>query len=263
MTVEKCTECGVRAVRMVLNNVPLCDRCSDRRVAAITGFPELPDPPQAHTYTGVLSMVEAFDDEDDEQFLAEWDAAEQHAVQVLRKALASSLGARPPEPDLRDAASSIRDGVRQDSWPHRHIAGAAGWTGSPPRNDKQCCVQAAGALIGMHEESGLADDEAATTMALEHADWLGAVIGLVRSGPGTIAAPRDLVRFVSKCPEVEGIVDRDDAAFLEGAFDSVLYSWEAAGVVDDNRRLTVLGTWLLPRALAWAWNADFDDENPF
>ena len=409
MTAELCTECAVRPVRMVLSNVPLCDRCSDRRVAAITGFPELPDPPQAHTYTGpdgrahamefrlwraptgivaeaqetsapvgegyrvevlgdhdanvdqliqilrdrvtaqigrlylepshtwpewtlmgdelvgrvvyqegeptygvvvdgrtlsweefggtlgayegwqfrlkmgdpaddlhgdedviavpttneVLSMVNEFDDEDDEQFLAEWDAAEQAAVQLLRGALASALGAPPPEPEVQQAAASIRDGVRREGWPHRHIASAAGWFGSPPRNDRQCCVEAAGALIGMHEDSGLADDEAATIMALEHADWLGAVTGLVRSGPGTPAAPRDLVTFINDCPEVDGTVDPDETSIVEGAFDSVLYSWEAAGVVDDNRQLTALGQWLLPRALAWAWNADFDDENPF
>jgi hypothetical protein len=413
MTVQLCSECGVRPVRMVLSNVPLCDRCSDLRVAAITGFPELPDPPQAHRYTGpdgrahamefrlwraptgivaeaqetsapvgeryhvevlgdhdadvdellrtlrsrvhaqvdrlyltpthnwpewiladdevvgrlvyqegeatygvvvdgrtlsweefggtlgpyeglqfrlvmgdpvddmrpdadviplpttdthrteVLSRVDGFNDEDDEQFLAEWDAAEQHAVQVVRKALASSLGAPPPEPDLRHAAAAIRDAVRQNSLPHRHIAGAAGWTGSPPSNDKQCCVEAAGALIGMHEESGMGDDEVAMIMALEHADWLGAVIGLVRSGPGSAAKPRDLVRLINDCTEVDGLVDQDETTILEGAFDSVLDSWEAVGVVDDNRRLTVLGNWLLPRALAWAWNADFDDENPF
>lgn len=213
--------------------------------------------------TEVLSMVDAFNDEDDEQFLAEWDAAEQHAVQVLRKALANFLGAPPPEPDLRHAAAAIRDGVRQNGWPHRHIAGAAGWTGSPPRHDQQCCVEAAGALIGMREESGLADEEVATIMALEHADWLGAVIGLVRSGPGAAAGPRDLVRLIHDCPEVDGLVDPDETTILEGAFDSVLYSWEAACVVDDNRQLSVLGSWLLPRALAWAWNADFDDENPF
>jgi hypothetical protein len=100
-------------------------------------------------------------------------------------------------------------------------------------------------------------------MALEHADWLGAVIGLVRSGPGSAAEPRDLVRLCNDCTEVDGLVDPDETTILEGAFESVLDSWEAVGVVDDNRRLTVLGNWLLPRALAWAWNADFDDENPF
>ncbi|MFN2539002.1 MAG: hypothetical protein ABR549_12775 [Mycobacteriales bacterium] len=208
-------------------------------------------------------MVDEFSHEDDELFLADWDAAESSAVQLLRQALPGALGAAAPELELRRTAAAIRKGAGESRWPYPHIAGAAAWTGSPPSNDKQCCVEAAGALIGMHEDSGLSDDEAATIMAMEHADWLGAVIGLVRGGPGTPATPSDLVAFINDCPEVDGMVDPDDSTILEGAFDSVLYSWEAAGVVDDNRRLTMLGCWLLPRALAWAWNADFDDENPF
>lgn len=34
---------------------------------------------------------------------------------------------------------------------------------------------------------------------------------------------------------------------------------EAAGAIDSDRRLTALGRWDLPRALAWAWNGDFDN----
>lgn len=241
-TEQLCTACKIQPAQVVLNDLPLCEGCRDRQLALSGAY---------------------FTDEDDELFLAEWDAAEQAAVELLRKALPGALGAPPPEPDLHQAAASIRDGVRQSRWPHQHIAAAAGWTGAPPRSDSQCCVEAAGALIGMYEESGLDDDEAATIMALEHADWLGAVIGLVRGGPGTAAAPRNLVALINDCPEVDGIVDPDETSILEAAFDSVLYSWEAAGVVDDNRRLTALGSWLLPRALAWAWDADFDDENPY
>ena len=36
-TDQPCTDCGLRPVRMVPSNVLLCDRCSDRRVAAISG----------------------------------------------------------------------------------------------------------------------------------------------------------------------------------------------------------------------------------
>jgi hypothetical protein len=37
---------------MSLDGVGLCDRCADRRIAAITGFPELPDPPPPFVVTG-------------------------------------------------------------------------------------------------------------------------------------------------------------------------------------------------------------------
>lgn len=53
MTAEQlCAVCGTRPVRMVLNEVPLCDRCSDRQLSAVTGWPELPDPPPPQKVTG-------------------------------------------------------------------------------------------------------------------------------------------------------------------------------------------------------------------
>lgn len=115
----------------------------------------------------------------------------------------------------------------------------------------------------MKQETDLDTEQVAAIISLEHADWLGAVVGAVRAGPGAGADAGDLVAFIDDCPEVEGVVDPEEVSLVEGPFDTVLYSWEAAGVVDGDRRLTELGCWLLPRALAWAWNADFDDENPF
>ena len=45
-TLTLCEDCGAPGPRVSLGGVSLCDRCSDRRVAAITGYPELPDAPQ-------------------------------------------------------------------------------------------------------------------------------------------------------------------------------------------------------------------------
>jgi hypothetical protein len=198
------------------------------------------------------------DPDDEEEFLREWDEAEAGAVEVLRNALSDQIGVAPPEPELTAAASRLRAGVAEDRWPFRHVAAAAGWAGQPTAEDRRCCVEAAGALIAMREESGLGDDVESTLMVLEHADWLGAVICLVRAGPGSRARPSDLVGHISACPEVDGEVDPEDAFLTESGFDTVLYAWQAAGVVDEDRRLTVVGGWLLPRALAWAWNGDFD-----
>ncbi len=49
----------------------------------------------------------------------------------------------------------------------------------------------------------------------------------------------------------------DDQALLQ-AFEAALYCWEALGAVSDQWWLTRLGWWGLPRALARAWNGDFD-----
>lgn len=40
-----CTDCGAAGPRQSLDNVVLCDRCADRRIARHTGLAELPEPP--------------------------------------------------------------------------------------------------------------------------------------------------------------------------------------------------------------------------
>lgn len=100
--------------------------------------------------------------------------------------------------------------------------------------------------------------------SVEHADWLGAFFGAVRAGPGPDASPRSLVAGIATCPEVEpapgGDLD-DDVRFLEVAFSILAVPWRALGVVDREERLTALGVWTLPRALARAWGSDFDAKN--
>lgn len=49
---EACEDCGGPDVRTSLGGVWLCDRCADRRVARITRYPELPDPPPPVTLRG-------------------------------------------------------------------------------------------------------------------------------------------------------------------------------------------------------------------
>src|SRR5215218_6531605 len=157
---------------------------------------------------------------EDEEFLAQWEQAEAQAVEVLRRALPP--GARPPL----------------------------------PADDAALWLAAAGALIAMRGPSGLDPELEAAVMALELADWVGAVVGLVRGGVGANAEPAALVAAINDCPEVEGTVDPDDADLVELAFEVVLPTWEAIDAVDVDRRLTDLGAWGLPRALARAWGSD-------
>ncbi|MHB1445817.1 MAG: DUF7686 domain-containing protein [Acidimicrobiales bacterium] len=51
MPPDACHDCGSSDVRTYLDNVALCDRCADRRVAGSTGYPELPEPPAPITLT--------------------------------------------------------------------------------------------------------------------------------------------------------------------------------------------------------------------
>jgi hypothetical protein len=57
---------------------------------------------------------------------------------------------------------------------------------------------------------------------------------------------------------VDGTVNPDDADLVELAFEVVLSTWDAVGAVDADRRLTALGAWGLPWALARAWGGDLN-----
>jgi hypothetical protein len=129
---------------------------------------------------------------------------------------------------------------------------------SMPADDVELWLKAAGAVGAMEDESGLKAEDEAAVLALERGDWLGAVVGLVRAGVGAPADPGALVEAVRARPEVDGGPDEDDAAILRRAFEVVLPIWEALGAVDEGRRLTELGAWGLPRALARSWGGDLE-----
>ena len=196
--------------------------------------------------------------EDDEEFLAQWEQAEADAVEVLRWALPAATLAPLPAGELQQACVRLRAGLAQHDPAVETIRRAAGLDPPLPADDAALWLAAAGALIAMREPSGLDSELEAAVMALELADWVGAVVGLTRGGVGASADPAALVATINDCPEVDGRVDPDDADLVALAFEVVLPTWEAVGAVDADRRLTALGVWGLPRALARAWDGDLD-----
>jgi hypothetical protein len=113
--------------------------------------------------------------------------------------------------------------------------------------------------VSPEEATGLEAGDEATIIALEHGDWAGAVIGLCRRGPGASADPTSLLEAIEKCPEIESPPsDPDESVIAKTAFELTGFAWEAAGVLDDLRKLTPAGAWLLPRALTRAWGIDFE-----
>ncbi|MGH3096817.1 MAG: hypothetical protein ACRDMV_12555 [Streptosporangiales bacterium] len=194
---------------------------------------------------------------EDEATIRELDAEDRNAAAILRVALSEFVGAKPPEQALREAAGAIRAGLKARHRLHRNMAAAAGWRRKAPKDDARCCVEATGSFIAFKRQGDFPNDEDAMLMAIEH-DWLGAVIGLVRTGPGAPAEGVRLVEHIDACPEVEGEIDPSDTALMASTLDLIMGAWEAAGAIDPQHRVTDLGTWTLPRALAWAWNTDFD-----
>ena len=79
-------------------------------------------------------------------------------------------------------------------------------------------------------------------------------------------------RYARQCPEITSATGpgdegeaydpfaggvTDDESLCRG-FEVALLSWEAIGAVSEQRWLTRLGWWGLPRALARAWRGDLD-----
>jgi hypothetical protein len=210
--------------------------------------------------TGDAGPLDLFpSDEEVDRWIAEWEEVDADAVRLLREALPAHRGAPPPEPDLAVAAGRLRAGMAERSWPHPHIRRGAGFGPRLPRRDAEVVVRSAAAYILQQNPLGLGIEEESAIASLEHADWLGAVLGLVRAGPGADARPSAIVHAIVRCPEIGGEpIDADDRDHLDLVFELLLPAWEAAGVVDEDRRLTRLGAWALPRALARAWGGDFD-----
>lgn len=221
---------------------------------------EWTDEPDRAADNGVFGDLE-FDEELEAQWEAEWDQAERDAVEVLRHALADWIGARAPA-GVSETAAAARARMGDDDhlcW----VAQAAGLDlTEPPGEPAEFLITATAATISPQEETGLDVEEEATLISLEHPDWLGAIVTAVRRGPGSDASPQTLAAGVADCPEVvlDAPLDIDDTTSLQTAFSIVALPWLALGIVDSDDRLTALGEWILPRALARAWNGDFDRE---
>jgi hypothetical protein len=201
-----------------------------------------------------------FSDEEDEELIQQWEEAERECVDVLQEALPEVRAAVLPESSLRRAATRIRRGVVLGEYPYPQLAAGAGWGNGLPADDRELWLGATGALTSLRDHSGLDMEIEAGLASLELADWVGAVIGLVRAGVGTVAEPEDLVRYIDECPEIYGETDPDDAIHVEAVFHTVTNGWRATGALDREDRLTPLGWWGLPRALGWAWHSDFDSD---
>lgn len=199
------------------------------------------------------------DDEEMDRRIAEREEVDADGVRLLQEALASHRGAAPPEPDLALAAERLRRGMAERTWPHPHIRRGAGFGPRLPKRDAEVVVRSAAAYILQRNDLGLDIEEESAIASLRHADWLGAVIGLVRAGAGADAEAGAIVRAIARCPEIGGEpMDEHDRDHLGFVFELLLPAWRAAGMIDEDPRLTRLGAWALPRALAHAWSGDFD-----
>jgi hypothetical protein len=207
----------------------------------------------------------AVSDEEDDKFLAEWDAAEAEALTELRAVLAELPDRPVPKADLRQACDRIRAAMKESGWPAELLAACGGVDPqSLPRDDAELWLTLAAGIVeprdelsnddddGEDELGELSEDEEALVAlcALDHNDWLAATAALARGGPGTPASEDDLARYLGEY-DPDDVDDQADAA--AGMFLHAVALWRVLGAVDDVDRLTPLGWWGLPEAVQRAW----------
>ena len=116
-------------------------------------------------------------------------------------------------------------------------------------------VAAAARLVGGPGPFDATRRERRALAQLEWADWLGAVIELVRDGPGAEVTPGQLVDHINRCPEVTTTIPKSDRDWFSWVWSLAIDQWRAIGLVSDDG-LTELGWWVLPRALVVAWSPE-------
>lgn len=209
---------------------------------------------------------------DECQLDAEWERARTEALHQLCEGLARLRGEAPPRPEIRAAAVKLRANLSSEAYPFPQLARAlAGSSGQPLVEDAELLIRAVAATVAPLPESQepeLADrgdqaegaeDEGAEddlplqidTEELELEDWLALIIAVVRPGRAAQLDPERLVVVAGLDP------DSDDGWIKEGAFVRALSLWEDLGMLDGGE-VTQVGKWILPRALARAWEGDFD-----
>ncbi|WP_137123355.1 hypothetical protein [Segeticoccus rhizosphaerae] len=126
-----------------------------------------------------------------------------------------------------------------------------------PTDDDARWLDALAETISPSKEPSADEIESmSAVMALQHADWLGLVLGLVDRGPGSALDPALVQVDVERLEDVDGEIEdpQGHLAVLEMALIHLTPGWQDLGVLDEDQRLTDRGAWGLPRALHRIWS---------
>lgn len=153
-----------------------------------------------------------------------------------------------PDPPVRDPDD---DAYALDVL-DRALGAASADPDDHPDDEPAEAVAAVAALVAPRDLAPLTPQQRDAALILEWADWLGAVIGLIRAGEGCAVDGVVMVDMVNRCPEVTTTIPKTDRARIAWAFDQAIAPWEELGLLTDGR-LTALGIDVLPAALRRAW----------
>jgi hypothetical protein len=194
------------------------------------------------------------DDEETDAWLEEWAAVDREAAAYLREHT-RSLDLRVPGPERDRATARLRRDLGVGHPEATYFRAANAWSEELP-SDAALWLHAAASTISPPDDPGTPAEEQAAVMALQHADWLGLVLGLVRRGVGADLDAETAQRDIEELEDIEGEIEDPDGLLgvLEVAVEVVAPLWTYLGILDDDRRLTALGRWGLPAALGLAWD---------
>jgi len=225
-------------------------------------------------------------DEKDEEFLAEWDAADAEALAAIGDLL-GQVGDRPlPAADLGAAAGRLREHIARPGWPGELLIECGGMRAADlPADDAELWLRLAAGVASptgtddwlrpggaeAEDELNETDSAIAAICAIDHYDWLAVITALAVGGPGTSASAADLAGYVrdydpDSAERIEDDEDEDDYDLgdldedgefdelgMEGLFLPVTSLWQVLGAIDDDDCLTSLGWWGLPEAMRRVW----------
>ena len=163
-------------------------------------------------------------DEQDEQFIADWEAADREAADALGQVLRQT-GERPlPHDQLSQACARLRTEIESQGWYGRMVTAFSGLAADTmPADDTELWLTVAAGVASPQgdptdaEEDGRPDDideyhefgdgpdgddlddtsaAMASVCALDHYDWLAVMSALASRGPGTPASASDLASYV-------------------------------------------------------------------
>ena len=232
-------------------------------------------------------------DEKDEEFLAEWDAADAEALAAIQ-ALLDRVGDRPrPAEDLRRTSARLRAEIARSGSLGQLLIECSGMRAKDlPADDTELWLRLAAGVASPQgpddwaspgQDDGEPDEtesELAAICAIDHFDWLAAITALAEGGPGTSASAADLATYVRDYDPEDAEDDADDGPpgeeadededeepadlfladdeefddlTMEGLFLPVTSLWQVLGAIDEDERLTPLGWWGLPEAMLRVW----------
>lgn len=179
-----------------------------------------------------------------------------YALDLLSRALQAGAPdpAGGPGEALASAAAILRHAADVDDPIAQWLAASRGPI-DLDEPDLQVVLAALAATSRPQSMAPLEPDAREAVAALEWADWLGVVIGLVREGTGASIEAAHMVDLINRCPEVASTIPRADRPRIEWALGICTELWETIGLADRGT-LTELGVWVLPRVLVGAWAID-------